>query len=167
MSDDELIKRLRSLDVNVRHAAADRIEQLATQLKMVLEREAETHRRHEAREDTIREAALREAFEVTRTYGLETGDYIGGAHPRPDRRKEMTHIKYPDELGRPVPDEPDRQPEAMRLKALLHDAMVVGAKAEAKLAKAVAALRAIKEEARYDTAWSIACGVLEIMEETE
>jgi hypothetical protein len=39
--------------------------------------------------------------------------------------------------------------------------------AEAKLAKAVAALRAIKEEAQYDTAWSIACGVLEIMEEAE
>ena len=38
---------------------------------------------------------------------------------------------------------------------------------EAKLAKAVAALRAIKEEAQYDTAWSIACGVLEIMEDTE
>lgn len=39
--------------------------------------------------------------------------------------------------------------------------------AEAKLAKAVAALRAIKDEAQYDTAWSIACGVLEIMEDTE
>jgi hypothetical protein len=26
----------------------------------------------------IREAALREALEITRTYGLETGDYIGG-----------------------------------------------------------------------------------------
>jgi hypothetical protein len=25
----------------------------------------------------IREAALREAYEVTRTYGLESGDYIG------------------------------------------------------------------------------------------
>jgi hypothetical protein len=59
------------------------------------------------------------------------------------------------------------QGEAMRLSALLHSAMLGGAKAEAKLAKAVAALRAIKEEARYDTAWSIACGVLEIMEETE
>lgn len=63
MNDEKLITHLRDSKgwQNLGNAAADRIEQLSAQLKMVLEREAETHRRHEAREDTIREAALREA----------------------------------------------------------------------------------------------------------
>ena len=60
-SDEELIAHLRLQGLDKDVAAADRIEQLSAQLKMVLEREAETHRRHEAREDTTREAALREA----------------------------------------------------------------------------------------------------------
>jgi len=62
MSDEELINALRSINhMNVDDCflqshfyskAADRIKELAAQLKMVLEREAETQRRHEAREDT-------------------------------------------------------------------------------------------------------------------
>lgn len=35
----------------------------------------------------------------------------------------MTHIKYPDELGRPVPYEPNWKNEAIRLSDLLHQAI--------------------------------------------
>ena len=64
----------------------------------------------------------------------------------------MTHIKYPNEMGRPVPSgpdwqkplphetnwqkplphEPNWQNEAMRLSALLHSAMMGSANAEAR-----------------------------------
>lgn len=64
MTDEELIARLRAFGHVDAYQAADRIEQLSAQLKMVLEREAETHQRHEAREDTVREAALREAWKA-------------------------------------------------------------------------------------------------------
>lgn len=62
----------------------------------------------------------------------------------------MTHIKWPNELGPPVPRGPDWQKpmqheanwqgEAMRLSALLHSAMLGGAKTHAKLALAIEAL---------------------------
>jgi hypothetical protein len=52
----------------------------------------------------------------------------------------MTHIKWPNELGRPVPYEPNWQNEAIRLSALLHSAMLGGAKTHAKLALAIEAL---------------------------
>lgn len=55
----------------------------------------------------------------------------------------MTHIKWPNELGPPVPHEPNWQNEAMRQSALLHSAMLGGARAEAKLAKAVEALKGV------------------------
>lgn len=41
----------------------------------------------------------------------------------------MTHIKYPNELGAPVPYEPNWHNEAMRQNALLHSAMAGGAAA--------------------------------------
>jgi hypothetical protein len=44
----------------------------------------------------------------------------------------MTHIKYPNELGAPVPIEPNWQNEAMRQNALLHSAMMGSANAEAR-----------------------------------
>ena len=64
MNDEELIEQLRDSKgwQNLGNAAADRIEQLSAELKMVLEREAETHRRHEAREDAA-EAKLAKAVE--------------------------------------------------------------------------------------------------------
>lgn len=71
MTDEELMKALRDrtfLTGSLEELAADRLEKLAAQLKMVLEREAETQRRHEAREDTIREAALREAYGVLQNW---------------------------------------------------------------------------------------------------
>jgi hypothetical protein len=58
----------------------------------------------------------------------------------------MTHIKLPNELGPSVPRELNWQAEAMRLSALLHSAMLGGARAEAKLAKAVAAMTALRED---------------------
>lgn len=45
----------------------------------------------------------------------------------------MTYIKYPDELGRPVPSGPNWQIEAIRLSALLHEAMIRAEIAEVKL----------------------------------
>lgn len=73
MTDEELIEQLRDSKgwQNLGNAAAQRIEQLSAQLKMVLEREAETQRRHEAREDNIHEAALREAEAVAWIHGYE------------------------------------------------------------------------------------------------
>jgi len=50
----------------------------------------------------------------------------------------MTHIKYPNELGAPVPIEPNWQNwqnEAMRQNALLHSAMMGSANAEARATK--------------------------------
>jgi hypothetical protein len=44
----------------------------------------------------------------------------------------MTHIKYPNELGAPVPCEPNWKNEAMRQSALLHSAMMGSANAEAR-----------------------------------
>jgi hypothetical protein len=41
----------------------------------------------------------------------------------------MTHIKWPNELGAPVPYEPNWHNEAMRQNALLHSAMAGGAAA--------------------------------------
>ena len=72
----------------------------------------------------------------------------------------MTHIKWPNELGLPVPHEPkwpnelgppvpyepNWQGEAMRLSALLHNALTRAATAEAKLARAVETLRVIAEK---------------------
>jgi hypothetical protein len=52
----------------------------------------------------------------------------------------MTHIKWPNELGSPVPYEPNWQNEAIRLSILLHSAMRGGAKTHAKLALAIEAL---------------------------
>ncbi len=73
----------------------------------------------------------------------------------------MTHIKYPDELGRPVPRGPDWQKpmqhqanwqgEAMHLSALLHEALTRVEAAEDKLAKAVVALHQMLEDSEY---WS-------------
>jgi hypothetical protein len=93
----------------------------------------------------------------------------------------MTHIKWPNELGAPVPYEPNWHNEAMRQNALLHSAMAGGAAAskraeqlelerdglprvvtdnhvalcraedaEAKLAKAVEALRFYADVNNYD-----------------
>jgi hypothetical protein len=62
----------------------------------------------------------------------------------------MTHIKYPNELGSPVPYEPNWKKEAMRQNALLHGAMMGSAKAEAKLAKALEALRFYADVRNYD-----------------
>lgn len=53
----------------------------------------------------------------------------------------MTHIKYPDGMDVPVPHDSNWQAEALRQNALLYNAMLATAKAEAKLAKAVDALR--------------------------
>jgi hypothetical protein len=47
----------------------------------------------------------------------------------------MTHIKYPNELGAPVPYEPNWKNEAMRQNALLHGAMMGSANAEARVAQ--------------------------------
>jgi hypothetical protein len=47
----------------------------------------------------------------------------------------MTHIKYPNELGSPVPYEPNWKNEAMRQNALLHSAMMGSANAEARVAQ--------------------------------
>lgn len=74
MTDEELIKSLRGWHMTEMDAAADHIEKLGAQLKMVLEREAETQRRHEAREDTIREAALREAASWLLRLGYDDDD---------------------------------------------------------------------------------------------
>jgi hypothetical protein len=111
----------------------------------------------------------------------------------------MTHIKYPNELGPPVPYHPNWQNEAMRQNALLHSAMTGGAEAEAraakfelerdallrvvtdnhvalqraedaeaKLAKAVAALRQMMEDAEYpDAVWETGEAVLAELEKTE
>lgn len=54
-------------------AVADHIREIGAQLKMVLEREAETQVRHEAREEAIREAALREAAEMCDRYPYVEG----------------------------------------------------------------------------------------------
>ena len=62
----------------------------------------------------------------------------------------MTHIKWPNELGRPVPYEPNWQNEAIRLSILLHSAMLGGAKAETKLALAIEALRFYADVRNYD-----------------
>ena len=51
--------------------------------------------------------------------------------------------KWPNEMRSPVPYEPNWQNEAMRQNALLHSAMLGVARAEAKLAKAVDALRLV------------------------
>ena len=58
----------------------------------------------------------------------------------------MTHIKYPDGMDAPVPHDSSWQAEALRQNALLYNAMLATAKAEAKLAKAVEALQAVLEE---------------------
>jgi len=63
----------------------------------------------------------------------------------------MTYIKYPVELGQPVPYEPNWKNEAMRLSALLHEALTRVEAAEDKLAKAVVALHQMLEDSEY---WS-------------
>lgn len=55
----------------------------------------------------------------------------------------MTHIKWPNELGPPVPHEPNWQNEALRQNALLHSAMLGGAREAAKLARAVDIIKQI------------------------
>jgi hypothetical protein len=47
----------------------------------------------------------------------------------------MTHLKDLNELGRPVPHEPNWKNEAMRMSALLLSAMTGGAEAEQRAAK--------------------------------
>jgi hypothetical protein len=47
----------------------------------------------------------------------------------------MTHIKWPNELGAPVPYEPNWHNEAMRQNALLHSAMAGGAAASRRAAQ--------------------------------
>lgn len=44
----------------------------------------------------------------------------------------MTHIKYPNQLGPPVPHEPNWKNEAIRQNAMLHSAMIGSANAEAR-----------------------------------
>jgi hypothetical protein len=62
MTDEELIARLRVYGNNtIRLTAADRIEELGAQLKMVLEREAETQVRHDKKLDAL-EAKLAKAI---------------------------------------------------------------------------------------------------------
>ena len=71
MSDEELVKRLRegaTWDDDV--AAADRIEALTEQLKTVLDREAATHFRHDAKMDAL-EAKLAKAVEGQKVKALE------------------------------------------------------------------------------------------------
>ena len=78
MTDEELIKHLRAEPeivyryVSVDHAAADRIEKLAAQLKMVLEREAETQARHDKKIDDL-EAKLSKAVEDAFCEGFAEG----------------------------------------------------------------------------------------------
>jgi hypothetical protein len=87
MTDAELLARLRGRSQfckdrgevkspDLMDEAADHIEEIGAQLKMVLEREAETQVRHEAREDAIREAALREAYEVVYKWWFDDGNAL-------------------------------------------------------------------------------------------
>ena len=85
----------------------------------------------------------------------------------------MTHIKYPNELGRPVPIEPNWQAEAIRQNRLLHSAMLGGARAEAKLAKAVDIIKQVIATAHaddyfaWDTALDAAIDFIAELEKTE
>lgn len=97
----------------------------------------------------------------------------------------MTHIKYPNHLGdpmpsysnwkTPVPHDTNWQAEAMRQNRLLHDAMLRAAKAEAKLAKAydiIARIVAIAPDGdEYDDEWHMtydaAKNLLAELEKTE
>jgi hypothetical protein len=63
MTDAELIADLRGKGFGVMEKAADRIEALTTQLKTVLDREAATHFRHDAKTGEL-EAKLAKAVEA-------------------------------------------------------------------------------------------------------
>jgi len=63
MTDEELITKLRSVDAVMTHKAADRIETLRAELKSTLEREAETYRRHDAKDEAA-EAKLAKAMRM-------------------------------------------------------------------------------------------------------
>jgi hypothetical protein len=72
MTDEELIARLRVYgNTTNRMTAAARIEELGAQLKMVLEREAETQVRHDSKIDAL-EAKLAKAVAALRFYADET-----------------------------------------------------------------------------------------------
>ena len=62
----------------------------------------------------------------------------------------MTHIKWPNELGPPVPHEPNWQNEAMRQSALLHQALSQKIDLEIKLAKAIEGLKFYSEQEDYE-----------------
>jgi len=62
----------------------------------------------------------------------------------------MTHIKWPNELGPPVPRGPDWQNEAMRQSALLYQALSQKLELEIKLAKASEGLKFYSEQADYE-----------------
>ena len=53
----------------------------------------------------------------------------------------MTHIKWPNELGPPVPHEPNWQNEAMQQSALLHQALSEKRELEIKLDVVLEALK--------------------------
>lgn len=73
----------------------------------------------------------------------------------------MTYIKWPNDPTTPLPRDSSWQNEAMRQSALLHSAMLGAAKTEAKLAKAVEAIRVMMDEAEYpDEVWKIGSAVL-------
>jgi hypothetical protein len=96
MTDEELISTLWSGEVTLSTAAAAavRIKELLRDLKSVLEREAETQVRHEAREDAIREAALREAAVLATSL---SSAYRG--KPAPKVKSYWFNIYEGDEVG--------------------------------------------------------------------
>ena len=81
--------------------------------------------------------------------------------------------KWPNEMRSPVPYEPNWQNEAMRQNALLHSAMLGGARAEAKLAKAVDIIKQIiatahaDDYAAWDSALDAAIDFIATLEKTE
>jgi hypothetical protein len=84
MTDKELVKRLLDFDkVTVGDArdAADRIEALTEQLKTVLDREAATHFRHDAKTDEL-EAKLAKAVELLKEARQDLEEYVTHEWPK-------------------------------------------------------------------------------------
>ena len=81
--------------------------------------------------------------------------------------------KWPNEMRSPVPYEPNWQNEAMRQIALLHSAMLGGARAEAKLAKAADIIKQIIATSHeddyfaWDSALDAAIDFIATLEKTE